>query len=125
MNLQSRAQRGYARPAPFLRPARHTEYDVMAGITHRLRDAARKGNTAFADLAQALHENMQLWTVLATDVADKDNALPKELRAQIFYLAEFTQQHTHKVLDGSSSVRPLLEINVAILKGLRHRSEAP
>ncbi len=108
-----------------LRPPRQIEYDVLARITHRLRDAAEQRAIGFGVLAEALHDNAQFWTVLASDVASQDNLLPKELRARIFYLAEFTHQHTRKVLDGDATVSALLEINVAILKGLRQRSDLP
>jgi flagellar protein FlaF len=95
------------------------EYDVIARITHRLKDAAQQGKLGFAALAEAIHENRSLWTYLAVSVADDDNELPQQLRAQIFYLAEFTRQHSSKVLKGEASVRPLLEVNTAILRGLR------
>jgi len=65
-----------------------------------------------------MHENRQMWLILATDVAHEDNGLTKELRAQIFYLAEFTELHTAKVLRGQASAEPLIEINTAILRGL-------
>jgi len=49
-------------------------------------------------LLEVLHENRRLWRALATDVADADNLLPKELRARIFYLYEFTSHHTSLVI---------------------------
>jgi len=98
---------------------RSLEYDAVARITRQLRDAARKGPSGFSDLVQAVHMNRRLWTLFATNVADKDNTLPEGLRAQLFYLAEFTQIHSAKVLAGDANVRPLLETNMAILRGLR------
>jgi len=87
---------------------------LFSEITSRLN----RQNQSFAKLAEAIHDNRRLWTTLAVDVADADNSLPKELRAQIFYLAEFTHQHSSKVLNGQASVAPLIEINMAILRGL-------
>lgn len=81
-----------------------------------------KGPDAFPKLVTALSENNKLWITLAIDVADSDNKLPKELRARIFYLAEFVQQHTRKVLRKEARISPLLEINASILKGLRQGS---
>jgi flagellar protein FlaF len=95
------------------------EYDAVARITHRLRSEAMKGPEGFPDLVKALHDNKTLWNIFAVDVADADNQLPRELKAQIFYLAEFTSQHTTKVLARQANVAPLLEINSAILQGLR------
>ena len=61
---------------------------------------------------------------MATQVADAKNALPQGLRAQIFYLAEFTLQHSRKALSGGASVRPLIEINTAVMRGLRGEGQA-
>ena len=49
-----------------------------------------------------------VWTTLAVDVADASNKLPQELRAQIFYLSEFVQLHTGKVLARKARLAPLL-----------------
>ncbi|GAA6208904.1 flagellar biosynthesis regulator FlaF [Cognatishimia sp. WU-CL00825] len=125
MTAQSLAKQAYSSPAPMLRPPRQIEYDTLARLTHQLRDAAGDTAKSFGVLAEALHDNAQFWTVLACDVASQDNLLPKELRARIFYLAEFTHHHSRKVLDGEVTVAALLEINVAILKGLRQRSDLP
>ena len=61
----------------------------------------------------------KLWGILAADISDKDNTLPKELRGRIFYLYEFTSQHTSKVLRKEASVDVLLDINTAVMRGLR------
>lgn len=123
MNAYVSARRGYASHAATTRTDRRAEYDVIARVTHRLRDAAATSKTNFAAYAEALHENRRLWTALAVDVADAENALPQALRARVFYLAEFTQHHTQKILREKASVMPLLEINMAVLRGLK--SERP
>jgi len=63
--------------------------------------------------------SIEFQVVGKTDVASPQNALPKDLRARIFYLAEFTAQHTRKVLRNEDTAVPLLEINAAILGGLQ------
>jgi len=113
------AQRAYGATAAPTRTARGTEYDVMARVTHRLIASARKGRKGFNDLSRAIHDNRQMWTILAADVADQQNPLPEELRAKIFYLAEFTQAHSRKVLRREATVAPLIEINSAVMRGLR------
>lgn len=119
MNAFSSAQRGYAVNTAPTRTDRRTEYEVVAQITRRLRAAAQQGRKDFAGYAEALHDNRRLWTTLAADVADRDNGLPDSLRARVMYLAEFTAQHTSKVLQKQASVMPLLEINMAVLRGLK------
>ena len=70
-----------------------------------------------------LSENRRLWTILAVDVANSENRLPKELKANIFYLAEFTEAQSKKILKGDADIRPLVDINAAVMKGLRTQVE--
>ena len=102
-----------------IRTTRGTEHEAFARITSRLRAGSRAGKAGFAALAAALHDNRKLWTILASDVAEADNGLAPQLRAQIFYLAEFTFQHTSKVLAGKATPDMLVEINTAVMNGLR------
>lgn len=124
MTPQTFAQRAYAQTAAPTRTPRDTEYEAISRITRRLKSAATRKSTDFAAFVQALHENRRLWTVLATGVSDQDNALPNELRARIFYLAEFTEHHSSQVLGKNATVEPLLEINTAVLRGLRQMGAA-
>lgn len=119
MNAQIMAQRAYAADRAPTRSAKSMEYEVIARVTHRMKDAAKKGRRGFPELARALHDNRELWALLAADVSDADNGLPADLRARIFYLGEFTRHHSSQVLAGKAGVAPLLEINTAVLKGLR------
>lgn len=119
MNAQSQAQRAYSAASAPTRTPRNLEYDVVARITHRIRSADQEGPAGFPKLVEALHDNKKLWNIFAVDVADADNCFSRQLKAQIFYLAEFTSQHTSKILARKASVAPLLEINTAILHGLR------
>jgi len=118
VNATSLAQRAYAPTAAPTRSARSIEYDVVARITYRLKRAIE--GRKLPALLEALDENRKLWRTLAIDVADKDNALPDQLRAQVFYLYEFTDHHTHKVIRERASAVPLLEVNTAILRGLKN-----
>ncbi|EEE36258.1 flagellar FlaF family protein [Rhodobacteraceae bacterium KLH11] len=119
MTPQTLAHRAYAQSAVPTRTPRDTEYEAISKITHRLKAAAARKGTDFGGFVQALHENRRLWNVLATGVADTENALPSALRARIFYLAEFTEHHSSQVLGNKAGVEPLLEINMAVLRGLR------
>lgn len=118
------ARTAYSNSAAPIRTHQSTEYDAFAKITRRMKDAAVKGRPGFAALAAALHDNRRLWTLLAADVADTGNTLPQSLRAQIFYLAEFTLAHSPKVLAGQASADVLIEINTAIMRGLRQQEAA-
>jgi flagellar protein FlaF len=78
----------------------------------------------YSALAHALHENSKLWMAFAIDVSNSENLLPDDLRARIVYLAEFTRLHTHKVLRKVETAVPLLEINAAIMRGLKQEGLA-
>ena len=117
MNSYAMAQRAYAPTSAPTRSPRSIEYDVIGRVTFRLKSAILKDK--LPELLEALHENRKLWRTLAIDVADSDNSLPQNLRARIFYLAEFTDHHTNAVIRKKVSAVPLLEINTAILRGLK------
>ena len=123
MNATTLAMRGYAENAVTTRNERRSEYDVFARVTQGLRDTATKAKTNFPAYAEALHLNRRLWTALVVDIADPDNPIPEDLKARVMYLSEFTQQHTRKILRTGASVMPLLEINMAVMRGLK--SEGP
>lgn len=118
MTATTLAKQAYGAASINIRTPRATEYDTFARITHAMIQAAKRGKSGFPDLAKAIHDNRQLWTLVAGEVADDDNALPQDLRARIFYLAEFTQHYSRQVLNSGASISPLVEVNAAIMRGL-------
>ena len=106
------------REAP-VRTARAHEYDLLARCTQKMAMAWTRRKDDFPLLATAVHENLQLWCALAIDVADQDNGLPAALRAQLFYLYEFTAKHSQAVMANTASVEVLVDINKAVMRGLR------
>lgn len=117
MNVINMAQRAYAPTAAPTRSNRSIEYDVIARITYRLKKAIEKKD--LGPLLEALHENRKLWRTLALNVSQADNGLPEELRARLYYLSEFTNHHTSEVIRNKISAIPLVEVNTAILRGLK------
>ncbi len=101
------------------RSDRATEYDAFARVTQRLTALPGTPGDRLGDVATALSENQRLWSTLAEDVALPTNALPPRLREGIFYLYQFTRQHSRKVLDGTASAEVLVDINMAVMRGLR------
>lgn len=124
MSATATARNAYTATSAPTRTQMDIEYDAIAKTTHRLQVAAGQGPNGFAELVSALDQNRKLWTVFATDVVDKRNGLPAELRARLFYLAEFTNHHTSQVLARKASIEPLVEINTAIMRGLRKEKAA-
>lgn len=124
MNIIDQARQAYAPKTSALRTGRSTEHQLFSEVTTRLRKAADRLPTGFPAFAEAIHANRAVWTHLAAQVADDDNALSVDLRARIFYLAEFTAFHSRKVLKGEADIGPLVEINTAMMRGLSHGEES-
>lgn len=117
MTAMSAPNSGYAQAAKALGTPRSIEYRVFSAITGRMSRALAPD--AFPALVSALHDNLSLWTAITADVADSRNGLPAPLRAQLVSLGAFTRAHTQKVLRGEAAPAPLIEINTAIMRGLR------
>ncbi len=123
MSLHAASETGYGTATRALGTDRDVEYHVFGQITGRLSLAQREG-APFAELAAAIHENNRLWTVLAGDLARPDNALPESLRAQLLSLAIFVRKHGDRVLSDTEEVGVLVDINTAVMRGLRARATA-
>lgn len=119
MNAALQAKRAYAPATAPLRTPKSLEYDAIAHVTHRLKHAHDRKEYDFPGLVAALEQNRKLWQIFATEVASDGNRLPQALRAQIFYLAEFTFAHTRHVLGRKADASDLIEINTAIMRGLK------
>ena len=119
------ARAAYGRSSAPARTDRSHEYDLLARCTQALTMTWTRRKQDFPGLATALTENLQLWSALAADVAEAGNGLPPPLRAQLFYLYEFTAGHSRSVLDGRGSVEVLVDINTAVMRGLRGEGGGP
>lgn len=115
----SPARAAYSRPEAPQRTPRALEYDLLARITQRLSAAWIDRDRSYHVLMSALDENLRLWATLASDVAETGNTLPPKLRAQLFYLYEFTAQHSRAIRGNQGSVEVLVDINTAVMRGLR------
>ena len=108
----------YAQAATPIRTDRGTEFELFVRITRALRNASTE-RVDFKQLSQAILENRRLWNTLAADLAESDNPYPDELKGMILNLANFTEPHSSKVLAGKATTDTLVEINTAMMRGLR------
>jgi flagellar protein FlaF len=120
MNAMTLAQRAYAPPSAATETPREIEHRALARVTAKLR-ALRDddGPGAAARKAEALNENARLWAIFGDDCGSPTNPLPLELRRGIVKLAAFSLVHMRRVLAGEADVEPLIEVNVAVMRGLR------
>lgn len=119
MTPQTVLRATYVRPDAATRDLRGIEYELLARATAALVAAWPQRRNNFSALASAIDANLRLWTALGCDVADPGNALPTDLRARLFYLYEFTASHSRTILDGTGGVEVLVDINTAVMRGLR------
>lgn len=118
MNASLLAQSAYSSASDTIRTPKSVEYDVFAKVTSALRRAV-----TMPDRAKALDDNLRLWVTLAADVASDGNKLPQQLRARIFYLYEFVSQHSQKMLRSKDDLSALVDVNTAIMAGLRQKAD--
>ncbi len=123
MNAQHFARTTYGRPETPFRSPRQIEYDLFARVTGQMRRLVSGPAPRHGDLVQALHDNLRLWRALASDVSRPGNGLPPDLRARLRYLGDFTVQHSRKVMRQQAEIGVLIDINTAIMRGLRGEGE--
>ncbi|MCC6002408.1 MAG: flagellar biosynthesis regulator FlaF [Pararhodobacter sp.] len=122
MNAAVFDHNAYGAQARAITTPRDLEHQAIARVTGRIsRALAATGPAAYPDLVAALDDNARLWTSFAIDLAHPDNGLPDALRAQLLSLAGFTIEHTGKILAGDGNAALLVEINTAVMRGLRQQ----
>ncbi len=119
MNAFTSSRSAYAQHTTPARNPRSIEYDLIARTTNRLSTANDLKSNNYSEFVGALNDNLMVWSTLASDVAEPGNGLPAQLRAQLFYLYEFTADHSSKVLSGDGNIDVLIDINTAVMRGLR------
>ena len=107
----------FARGAGFntVRSHRDVEYDAFSRVTRDLQRASR----GEMSLARAAAANADLWSTLAADLADDGNDLPDDLKARLLSLAIFSIRQSHRAIAGNAEPAALIDVNLAIMKGLR------
>ncbi len=119
MSHQTLARQHYTNSQRELASDKAIEIHIFSSITSRMRAINMEEIGAMSKLAEALNDNVKLWNILMIDLTRPENPLPHSLKTSIIELAEFTQKHTFKVLSGSANHDVLIDINTAIINGLR------
>lgn len=112
------AASAYASVTTSILDPRGIEQRVFQQTNGRLMAARDTPGASFAQLAEAVHANTQLWTMLAVDVLSDENTLPKTLRGQIASLAIYAQKTGRAVLREEAKVDELIDLNRAMIAGL-------
>ena len=97
---------------------RDLEYRLLAQVTGALIQAKNTPDDIKPRVDAALW-NRDVWSALRVDLADDNNALPKELRAAIISVSLWIEKETMRVIDGSGDIDALVDINRNIMAGLK------
>jgi flagellar protein FlaF len=113
MSLQA-----YQKAAEQAEAPRQVEYRLFGLVTRALMDAAASDAKEIGRRIRALHWNRRLWSALADDCAQPNNALPDDARARIISLALWVNRHTSAVMQNNEPIQPLIDVNRMIMQGL-------
>ena len=97
---------------------REMEYRLFGQVTRALMHASTVDAGDVATRIDALDWNRRLWSTLATDCANPDNAMDKGLRAQIISISLFVSRHSSAVMRGEDTFEALIDINKMVMQGL-------
>lgn len=103
---------------------REMEYRLFGQVTRALVHASTVDRTDIQTRIDALDWNRRLWSALATDCSDPDNALANPLRAQIISISLFVNRHSSEIMRGGEDFEPLIDINKMVMQGLSGALEA-
>ncbi|CUI98134.1 flagellar biosynthesis regulator FlaF [Cognatishimia activa] len=107
---------------------RQIERRVLSNVTAEMEskylafDQAATSGDRLALLAEGLRDtlwyNERIWMTMRNDLAENANALSPDLKAGLISLALWVETHTNGVLKGEKQIKPLLDINRSIIRGL-------
>lgn len=116
---QIRSNQAYQSTQKLGASASQTEARALLEAARRLSDAAKEADTD-GEYRAALRINWRLWTIIQSDIASAENALPSEIKANIMSLSIFIDKHTVGALaePDLSKLAVLVDINRNIAGGL-------
>lgn len=85
-----------------------------------LLEAARQAGVESQQSIEAIHYANRLWTTFVQDLANEENALPKELRANLISIGLWVLREAEDVRQGrSQNFDGLIEVSQIIRDGIR------
>ena len=99
--------------------ARQTEARALLEAARRL-SIVQPDSDDFSEYRAALRLNWRFWTIIQSDIASEENALPSEIKANVMSLSIFIDKHTVGALaePDTGKLDVLIEINRNIASGL-------
>jgi len=97
---------------------REMEYRLFGQVTRALMHASTLDSSEIAARIDALDWNRRLWSTLATDCSDPNNAMVPALKAQIISISLFVSRHSSVIMRGEDDFEALIDINRMVMQGL-------
>lgn len=116
--MQALAFKAYGEIAHRTASDKEIEFALFQQITDALERVLDPDTRSPSLWADALSRNQQLWTIIATDLLQPENALPDDLKRSLLFLSEFVRQSTMKILGGAEGISDLIEVNRTVMAGL-------
>jgi flagellar protein FlaF len=99
--------------------ARDRERQLLDRAIALLDEAATAGLDSMKAI-EALHFTNRLWTTFVEDLGNPENALPKELRANLISIGLWMLRETEEVRQGrSQNIEGLIEVSQIIRDGIQ------
>lgn len=119
MNNTYLAKQGYKAVQKEAASDKAIELRVFMSVTAQLKSVDAENKLEFPKLCDAVLENLKLWKILFLDLINPSNTLPQEIKTSLIQLSDFTTAHSRKVLLGEATPEALIDVNSAIIAGLR------
>ncbi|MGI9353872.1 MAG: flagellar biosynthesis regulator FlaF [Rhizobiaceae bacterium] len=98
--------------------ARMRERQLLKRSIDLLETARNKGESSM-ELVEATHFTRRLWTAFLDDLAQDDNQLPKEMRANLISIGIWVLNETERIRQGESTdFDGIIEISQTIMEGV-------
>ena len=118
--MQALAHKAYGEVRNRTADSKSIEYALFRQITDGLIGAQDLKESDPAQWAHAINRNLDLWTLLATDLMHPENGLDQSLRKNLLELATFMRRASMKILSGGEDeLADMIDINESIMKGLQ------
>ncbi len=119
--MQNAAAQAYGQATINSLTPREAEAAALMKSANQLQAAKDQWADDMGDVANALYFNRQLWILLTSAVADKDNPLPVEIRNNVGNMGTFVFKHTMDIESDPEATKldDLISINRELAAGLQ------
>lgn len=117
--MQSLAFKAYGEVEHRTAGEKNIEYALFKQITEQMETVHRAEDPTPVEWADAINRNLQMWTILATDLMSEENGHSTELKGMLLRINEFVRRTSMHLLSGEGDIADLIEVNQTIMQGLQ------